>query len=149
MKYLSWTLFWDAFIDSQVQKFKFISRKSIKTHQYFQSVQFVFQSSFLIPLPPFFLINTQNLIFVSCFQNNTFPKPPAMIFLIDVSYNNIKSGMVHLICSQMRSILLNLPKEPGQSKSSVRVGFITYNNTVHFYNIKVIFCQVQEEDPGS
>lgn len=75
--------------------------------------------------------------------NNTFPKPPAMIFLIDVSYNNIKSGMVHLICSQMRSILLNLPKEPGQSKSSVRVGFITYNNTVHFYNIKACLGQPQ------
>jgi protein transport protein SEC24 len=71
------------------------------------------------------------------FQNNTFPKPPALIFLIDVSYNNIKSGMVHLLCGQMKNILKRLPKDEGAEKSNMRVGFVTYNNTVHFYNIKV------------
>jgi protein transport protein SEC24 len=70
-------------------------------------------------------------------QNNIFPKPPALIFLIDVSYNNIKSGMVHLLCGQMKSILQLLPKDEGAEKSNMRVGFVTYNNTVHFYNIKV------------
>lgn len=70
-------------------------------------------------------------------QNNTFPKPPALIFVIDVSYNNIKSGMVHLMCGEMKNILKLLPKDEGAEKSNMRVGFITYNNTVHFYNIKV------------
>ena len=70
-------------------------------------------------------------------QNNTFPKPPALIFVIDVSYNNIKSGMIHLLCGEMKNILKLLPKDEGADKSNMRVGFITYNNTVHFYNIKV------------
>ncbi|KAF4523588.1 hypothetical protein B566_EDAN014336 [Ephemera danica] len=70
-------------------------------------------------------------------RNNIFPKPPALIFLIDVSYNNMKSGMVNLLCQEMRNILSNLPKDQGQEKSNMRVGFITYSNAVHFYNIKV------------
>lgn len=76
-------------------------------------------------------------------QDNTFPKPPALIFLIDVSYNNIKNGMVRLLCSQMKEILKLLPKDEGAEKSNMRVGFITYNNTVHFYNVKVknIICE--------
>lgn len=76
-------------------------------------------------------------------RNNTFPKPPALIFLIDVSYNNIKSGMVHLLCGQMKNILKRLPKDEGAEKSNMRVGFVTYNNTVHFYNIKGCLAQPQ------
>lgn len=73
-------------------------------------------------------------------RNNTFPKPPALIFCIDVSYNNIKSGMVHLLCSQIKELLKVLPVDSGinAQRTNMRVGFITYNNTVHFYNIKVI-----------
>jgi len=37
----------------------------------------------------------------------------------------------------MKKILKLLPKDEGAEKSNMRVGFITYNNTVHFYNIKV------------
>ncbi|XP_066254197.1 protein transport protein Sec24C [Euwallacea similis] len=69
-------------------------------------------------------------------RNNMLPKPPAVIFLIDVSYNNIKSGLVSLICSRMKEIIQNLPVDQGQDKSNMRVGFITYNSSVHFYNIK-------------
>ncbi|XP_071455652.1 protein transport protein Sec24C [Hetaerina americana] len=76
-------------------------------------------------------------------RNNVFPQPPAFIFLIDVSYNNIKSGMVQLLCQEMRGILKLLPKEYGCEKSAMKVGFITYNNTVHFYNIKSILAQPQ------
>lgn len=71
-------------------------------------------------------------------QNNTFPNPPAVIFLIDVSYNNIKSGMVNLLCREMKRIIRNLPKDVGQEKSNMKVGFITYSSAVNFYNIKVI-----------
>lgn len=68
-------------------------------------------------------------------RNNVLPKPPAMIFVIDVSYNNIKSGLVALLCSRMKQIIRNLPKDQGQEKSNMKVGFITYNSSVHFYNI--------------
>jgi protein transport protein SEC24 len=76
-------------------------------------------------------------------RNNTFPKPPALVFVIDVSYNNIKSGMVHLLCGEMKNILKLLPKDEGAEKSCMRVGFVTYNNTVHFYNIKGCLAQPQ------
>lgn len=76
-------------------------------------------------------------------RENQFPKPPAFIFMIDVSYNNIKSGMVQLLCSQMKDILKLLPREEGAEKSNMRVGFVTYNNTVHFYNVKACLAQPQ------
>ncbi|KAL1139350.1 hypothetical protein AAG570_006334 [Ranatra chinensis] len=76
-------------------------------------------------------------------RDNTFPKPPALIFLIDVSYNNIKSGLVSLICSQMKNFLQHLPKEQGQAKSPMKVGFITYNSVVHFYNVNPNLGQPQ------
>lgn len=76
-------------------------------------------------------------------RDTKFPKPPAIVFVIDVSYNNIKSGLVHLLCSEMKNILKNLPVDQGQEKSQMKVGFITYNNTVHFYNIKGSLAQPQ------
>ncbi|XP_053694400.1 protein transport protein Sec24C isoform X2 [Sabethes cyaneus] len=76
-------------------------------------------------------------------RNNTPPKPPAMIFLIDVSYNNIKSGLVHLLCSEMKNIIQNLPVDEGQQRSAMKVGFITYNSSVHFYNVKSSLAQPQ------
>lgn len=71
-------------------------------------------------------------------RNNTLPKPPAIIFVIDVSYNNVKSGLVHLLCAKIKEIIQHLPVDQGQEKSNMKVGFITYNSSVHFYNIKVI-----------
>ncbi|TMW54456.1 hypothetical protein DOY81_000448 [Sarcophaga bullata] len=76
-------------------------------------------------------------------RNNTPPEIPAFIFVIDVSYNTIKSGLVHLLCSQIKQILKHLPVDQGQDKSKMRVGFITYNSTVHFYNIKASLAQPQ------
>lgn len=69
-------------------------------------------------------------------RNNQYPLPPAMIFVIDVSYNNMKSGLVHLLCAKMKEIIRNLPKEDGAEQSNMKVGFITYSTSVHFYNIK-------------
>lgn len=74
-------------------------------------------------------------------RNNTFPKPPAYIFVIDVSYNNVKSGLVELLCRNMKHILKSLPVE--QAESTAKVGFITYSNEVHFFNIKASLAQPQ------
>ena len=74
---------------------------------------------------------------------NKFPKPPAIVFVIDVSYNTVKSGFVNLICSEMKNIIRNLPIDVGQSRTNMKIGFITYNNTVHFYNIKSCLAQPQ------
>lgn len=45
-----------------------------------------------------------------CFQKNKPPNPPAYIFMIDVSYSNIKSGLVKLICEELKTLLQNLPR---------------------------------------
>ena len=44
-------------------------------------------------------------------KNGQLPKPPAFIFMIDVSYNSVKSGLVHLFCDRLKSdIIPNLPR---------------------------------------
>ncbi|XP_058809439.1 protein transport protein Sec24D-like [Phymastichus coffea] len=76
-------------------------------------------------------------------RDNILPKPPALIFVIDVSYNNIKSGLVNLLCSEIKNILKNLPIDAGQQKSNMKVGFITYNSSIQFYNCKANLAQPQ------
>lgn len=63
-------------------------------------------------------------------RDSKFPHPPALIFLLDVSYNNVKSGLVSLLCEKMMEILGEVTNE------RARVGFITYASSVQFYNIK-------------
>ncbi|KAM9835406.1 protein transport protein Sec24D isoform X2 [Syngnathus typhle] len=76
-------------------------------------------------------------------KNNKPPKPPAYIFMIDVSYNNIKSGLVRLICDELKTLLDKLPREEGAESSAIKVGFVTYNKTLHFYNVKSSLSQPQ------
>ncbi|XP_066536541.1 protein transport protein Sec24D [Hoplias malabaricus] len=76
-------------------------------------------------------------------KNNKPPNPPAYIFMIDVSYNNIKSGLVKLICEELKTLLDHLPKEEGAESSAIKVGFVTYNKVLHFYNVKSALAQPQ------
>jgi len=66
------------------------------------------------------------------------PQPPVYVFVIDVSYNAIASGMVQKTCE---TILQSLENLPGAGRT--RVGFITFDNTVHFYNLKSTLSQPQ------
>uniref|UniRef100_A0A3Q2WKR4 SEC24 homolog C, COPII coat complex component n=1 Tax=Haplochromis burtoni TaxID=8153 RepID=A0A3Q2WKR4_HAPBU len=43
-------------------------------------------------------------------KNNKLPPPPAFIFLIDVSYNAVKSGMVNIVCQELKTLLDCLPR---------------------------------------
>uniref|UniRef100_A0A8C7UQF4 SEC24 homolog D, COPII coat complex component n=1 Tax=Oncorhynchus mykiss TaxID=8022 RepID=A0A8C7UQF4_ONCMY len=70
-------------------------------------------------------------------KNNKPASPPAYIFMIDVSYANIKSGLVRLVCDELKTLLDNLPS------SMVKVGFVTYNKILHFYNVKSALAQPQ------
>lgn len=76
-------------------------------------------------------------------KNNKFPSPPAFIFMIDVSYNAVKSGLVRLICEELKSLLDYLPREGTMEESAIRVGFVTYNKVLHFYNVKSSLAQPQ------
>ncbi|KAG7496243.1 transport protein Sec24D [Solea senegalensis] len=76
-------------------------------------------------------------------KNNKPPNPPAYIFMIDVSYSNIKSGLVKLICDELKTLLEKLPREEGAETSDIKVGFVTYNKVLHFYNVKSALAQPQ------
>ncbi|XP_077597829.1 protein transport protein Sec24D [Stigmatopora nigra] len=76
-------------------------------------------------------------------KKNRLPNPPAYIFAIDVSYNNVKSGLVALICEELKTLLEELPREEGAGGSAIRVGFATYDKTLHFYNVKSSLSQPQ------
>ncbi|KAM9837556.1 protein transport protein Sec24C [Aulostomus maculatus] len=76
-------------------------------------------------------------------KNNKLPQPPAFIFLIDVSYNAVKSGMVNIVCQELKTLLDYLPRENPEVDSVVRVGFVTYNKVLHFYNVKSSLAQPQ------
>nr|XP_056704232.1 protein transport protein Sec24C [Euleptes europaea] len=76
-------------------------------------------------------------------KNNKFPNPPAFIFMIDVSYNAVRSGLVRLICEELKSLLDYLPREGNMEDSAIRVGFVTYNKVLHFYNVKSSLAQPQ------
>lgn len=108
-------------------------QKNIAEYVYLKMMTWIYIYSFLLILHTSFL----------SLQDNKPSKPPTFIFVIDVSYNNIKSGLVHLLCAEMKRILRNLPIDQGHSRSAMRVGFITYNNTVHFYNVKAHLAQPQ------
>ncbi|KAJ6668807.1 hypothetical protein lerEdw1_012291 [Lerista edwardsae] len=76
-------------------------------------------------------------------RNNKQPQPPAYIFMIDVSYNNLKSGLVKLICEELKIVLDRLPREEQEEISPIRVGFVTYNKVLHFFNVKSNLAQPQ------
>ncbi|EMP40829.1 Protein transport protein Sec24D [Chelonia mydas] len=76
-------------------------------------------------------------------QNNKPPNSPAYIFMIDVSYSNIKSGLVKLICNELKTVLDKLPREEQEETSAIRVGFVTYNKVLHFFNVKSNLAQPQ------
>uniref|UniRef100_A0A7E4W055 Zf-Sec23_Sec24 domain-containing protein n=1 Tax=Panagrellus redivivus TaxID=6233 RepID=A0A7E4W055_PANRE len=68
-------------------------------------------------------------------KNGIPPKQPAFIFFLDVSYNAIRTGLVDIFCKNIPQLLKNLPKDHNQEKSSMKIGFATYDQTIHFYNL--------------
>ncbi|XP_035262282.1 protein transport protein Sec24C isoform X1 [Anguilla anguilla] len=76
-------------------------------------------------------------------KNNRPPQPPAFIFMIDVSYNAVKTGVVSLVCQELKTLLDCLPREEEDEESPVRVGFVTYSKVLHFYNVKGSLAQPQ------
>ncbi|OQV24771.1 Protein transport protein Sec24C [Hypsibius exemplaris] len=70
-------------------------------------------------------------------RNEKLPEPPAFIFMIDVSYRAISSGMVAQLCEMLRNELESLlPVEGNGQESKLRVGIATFSDSVHFFNMK-------------
>jgi len=58
------------------------------------------------------------------------PQAPVFFFVIDVSFNAVSTGMLNATIQAIRESLPNLPGGP-----RTQIGFITYDSTVHFYNL--------------
>ncbi|OZJ02336.1 hypothetical protein BZG36_04591 [Bifiguratus adelaidae] len=59
------------------------------------------------------------------------PQPPVYIFIIDVSYPALQSGLLHVAAKTMSENLDRLPNADGMTK----VGIITVDTSLHFYNV--------------
>ena len=66
------------------------------------------------------------------------PMPPVFFFMIDVSVSAINSGMLATTTAAIKSTLDNLP-----GADRTRVGFLTYDAHLHFYNLKSTLTQPQ------
>lgn len=66
------------------------------------------------------------------------PQAAAFLFVIDVSYTAVQSGMLYVTCKTIKSILDKLPGAP-----RTHIGFVTFNSSVHFYNLKSSMNQPQ------
>ncbi|XP_063166125.1 protein transport protein Sec24B isoform X2 [Candoia aspera] len=66
------------------------------------------------------------------------PQPAVYLFVFDVSHNAIEAGYLLVVC---QSLLENLDKLPGDSRT--KIGFITFDSTVQFYNLQEGLSQPQ------
>ncbi|EPS71441.1 hypothetical protein M569_03318, partial [Genlisea aurea] len=66
------------------------------------------------------------------------PMPPTYFFLIDVSISAVRSGMLEVMAQTVKSCLDRLPGFP-----RTQIGFITFDSTIHFYNMKSSLMQPQ------
>ncbi|CEF70722.1 Sec24CD ortholog [Strongyloides ratti] len=124
------------FIDGG-RKFKcpFCEASTPVVDEYFAHLDHTGRRTDIAHRPEFCLGSYEFVATTSYCKNKVLPKEPAFIFMLDVSYNAIKSGLVRTFCSNLKNFLSMLPKESYQEKSTLRVGLVTYDHTLHFYNL--------------
>ncbi|RVE64240.1 hypothetical protein OJAV_G00144640 [Oryzias javanicus] len=66
------------------------------------------------------------------------PQPAVYLFVLDVSHNAVETGYLTVFC---QSLLENINALPGDSRT--KVGFITFDSTIHFYNLQEGLSQPQ------
>jgi protein transport protein SEC24 len=64
------------------------------------------------------------------------PQPPVYVFAIDVSAPSVASGLVNVAASTIKKCLDQLPGAP-----RTQVAVVTYDSSVHFYNLKASLKQ--------
>ncbi|KAF7639088.1 hypothetical protein Mgra_00001320 [Meloidogyne graminicola] len=69
-------------------------------------------------------------------KNGIPPKQPAFIFMLDVSYNSIRTGLVELFCNNIVEILHDLPRDNFNEKSTMRIGLATYDQSCTLLQFK-------------
>ncbi|CAD5209165.1 unnamed protein product [Bursaphelenchus xylophilus] len=68
-------------------------------------------------------------------SNNLLPLEPAFVFLLDVSYNSVRSGLLETFCSNILDILKYLPKDINAEKPTIKIALATYDQQIHFYDL--------------
>lgn len=68
------------------------------------------------------------------------PMPPTFVFVMDVSKPAIESGYLEICVSTIKSVIENQLLAGGER---TRVLFITYDSSVHFYNLRSTLKQPQ------
>ena len=58
------------------------------------------------------------------------PQEPSYFFVLDVSAMAVRSGMLHAAANAIRRSLDDLP-----GRGRTKIGFITFDNSVHYYNL--------------
>ncbi|XP_023370484.1 protein transport protein Sec24A [Otolemur garnettii] len=66
------------------------------------------------------------------------PQPPVYLFVFDVSHNAVETGYLNSVC---QSLLENLDLLPGNTRT--KIGFITFDSTIHFYSLQEGLSQPQ------
>ncbi|XP_061747368.1 protein transport protein Sec24A isoform X1 [Nerophis ophidion] len=66
------------------------------------------------------------------------PQPAVYLFVLDVSHNAVETGYLKVFC---QSVLDNINTLPGDSRT--KIGFITFDSTIHFYNLQEGLSQPQ------
>ncbi|KAG9339795.1 hypothetical protein JZ751_022461 [Albula glossodonta] len=66
------------------------------------------------------------------------PQPAVYLFVLDVSHNAMETGYLEVVC---QSLLDNLSSLPGDTRT--KIGFITFDSTIHFYNLQEGLSQPQ------
>nr|XP_057942202.1 protein transport protein Sec24A isoform X1 [Doryrhamphus excisus] len=66
------------------------------------------------------------------------PQPAVYLFVLDVSHSAVETGYLKVFC---QSVLDNISALPGDSRT--KIGFITFDSTIHFYNLQEGLSQPQ------
>lgn len=65
------------------------------------------------------------------YWNGDAPQPLRYLFAVDVSRNAVQSGMLANFCQTMKHLLLN-----DSFPESMEIGIVTFDNSIHFYNLE-------------
>ena len=62
----------------------------------------------------------------------------------------MKEGIIQLICDNMKDLLKSLPVDTagGETETKMKVGFMTYDSKINFYNCNAALAQPQQMTVG-
>ncbi|KAI8090117.1 Sec23/Sec24 trunk domain-containing protein [Gilbertella persicaria] len=74
------------------------------------------------------------------FATDRLPVPLSYVFAIDVSIQSVQSGMLQAVCEGLKHALYDTEGNP---KLDNRIGIMTFNKDVHFYNLAAELTSAQ------